>query len=145
MDAVLLGSIEWSQARKAAIEMGRRLNGEVADLETLVQTKDAYSPMAWLNICRQLRIVTDGMITMRMLLEGKTPEQISSDTGILKSSIAAYKAWNTMYREHRDRHIGERIELKGRNEAEQRSDAQFLRSCGIGLDLVQRPESEVEG
>ena len=51
-----------------------------------------------------------------------------------------------MYREHRDRHIGKRIELKGRNEAEQRSDERSSSGLAVSdLTLPQRPESEVEG
>jgi len=38
-------------------------------------------------------------LTMMMLAEGKTNEQIMQDAGIQSGSIAAYKAWNTMYRD----------------------------------------------
>jgi len=143
MDAILVGSVDWKKARSAAIQMTRSLDGEVADLEALLKDKDAYSPMAWLNICQQLRIVTDGMTVMRMLAEGKTPKQIANETGIRPGSIAAYQAWNTMYRNDRDKYIGKKIALKGRSEAEKRADAEFLRSCGIDLDVVVR-EGETE-
>ena len=142
MDAVLLGSVEWSLARNAAIEMTTKLSGEVDQLQSLLKMQDAYSPVAWLNVCQQLRVVTDGMIVMRMLAEGKTNEQITAETGILNGSIAAYKAWNTMYSQGLTQHIERRIKLKGRTEAEQRKDAEFLRSCGIALDVVERQQDE---
>jgi len=44
-------------------------------------------------------VVTDGMTVMRLLAEGKTNAQITEATGIPVGSIAAYKAWNTMYAE----------------------------------------------
>ena len=40
MDAVLVGSIEWATARKAAIEMAAKLQYEVDGLN--MQGKDAY-------------------------------------------------------------------------------------------------------
>ena len=128
MDAVLVGSIEWATARRAAIEMAAKLQSEVDGLN--MQGKDAYSPMAWLNICRQLRVVTDGMIVMRLLAEGKSNAQITEATGIPVGSIAAYKAWK--------RHIT----LKGRNDAERQADADFFRSCGIAIDVQQEGSGE---
>lgn len=142
LDAVLVGSIEWSRARTAAIDMLESLSGEVAQLQRLASTKDAYSPIAWLNICRQLRIVTDGMIAMRMLSEGKTTAQICTETGILPGSVKAYKAWNTMYQQSISRNIQRRIALRGRTEAQQKADAKFLRACGIALDLTPRDTTE---
>ena len=142
MDAVLLGSIEWDQARAAAFDLTRKLGGEVAELKSLLQMQDAYSPIAWMSICRQLQVVTDGMTVMRLLAEGKTSEQITQETGIFPGSIAAYKAWNTMYSRSVSQSAERRITLRGRNEAEQRRDADFLRSCGISLDLVPTANGE---
>ena len=140
MDAVLLGSIEWAIARKAAFEMATKLQYEVDGLN--MQDKDAYSPMAWLNICRHLRVVTDGMTVMRLLAEGKTNAQITEATGIPVGSIAAYKAWNTMYAEALIAGVKRHVTLKGRNDAERQADAGFLRSCGIAFDVQQEGSDE---
>ena len=144
MDAVLSGSVEWAQARKAAFEMTAKLQGEVDELQSILKMQDAYSPVAWLNVCQQLRVVTDGMIVMRMLAEGGTTRQITAETGILPGSIAAYKAWNTMYAASIKRGVHKRIKIKGRTEAEQAADIEFLRACGITFDLQPRNAAEVE-
>jgi hypothetical protein len=135
MDAVLVGSIEWATARRAAIGMAAKLQCEVDGLN--MQGKDAYSPMAWLNICRHLRVVTDGMTVMRLLAEGKSNAQITEATGIPVGSIAAYKAWNTMYAEALMAGVKRHITLKGRNDAERQADADFFRSCDIAIDVQQ--------
>jgi uncharacterized protein YerC len=137
LDAVLTGSIEWEKAREAAYNMTRNLQGEVNEI---FEQKDSYSPIAWINICRQLKIVTDGMIVMRMVAEGKTNKQITESTGIFTGSIAAYKAWNTMYSRSIAKQQARRVALKGRNDKEKEKDAEFLRSCGIAID-VQRGEA----
>lgn len=138
MDAVLLGSIEWATAREAAYAMAGKLQREVDDLGLV--GKDSYSPMAWMSICCQLRVVTDGMIVMRLLGEGKTNEQITEMTGIHTGSIAAYKAWNTMYANAITTGMKKRIALRGRTSAEQDSDADFLRSCGIEISVERREQ-----
>lgn len=140
MDAVLEGSIDWTRARDAAIAMTRSLRGEIDDLQKVMEIKDAYSPIAWLNVCQQLRVVTDGMIVMRMLAEGKAAAQITAETGILPGSIAAYKAWNTMYLRGISSQATRTIKLKGRTEAEQLRDIEFLRACGIAFDLTPRQD-----
>ena len=140
IDAVLVGSIEWATARRAAIEMAAKLQCEVDGLN--MQGKDAYSPMAWLNICRHLRVVTDGMTVMRLLAEGKSNAQITEATGIPVGSIAAYKAWNTMYAEALMAGVKRHITLKGRNDAERQADADFFRSCGIAIDVQQEGSNE---
>jgi uncharacterized protein YerC len=142
MDAVLVGSVEWAQARNAAVEMTAKLRGEVDELDSLLALKDAYSPIAWLNVCTQLRVVTDGMIVMRKLAEGKSNHQITAETGIPSGSIAAYKAWNTMYARAVRIGVSKRIKIKGRTAAEQAADIAFLRSCGIAFDLVPRPDEK---
>jgi uncharacterized protein YerC len=144
MDAVLVGSVEWTKARTAAIEMTAKLQGEVDELQSLLKMQDAYSPIAWLNVCQQLRVVTDGMIVMRMLAEGKTSGQITAETGILPGSIAAYKAWNTMYADSIKRGVQKRIKIRGRTKAEQAADISFLQACGIAFDLQPRAEADVE-
>jgi hypothetical protein len=141
IDAVVVGSVEWESARRAAFEMSAKLQGEVAELQELAGVKDAYSPMAWLAICQHLRSVTDGMTVMRMLAEGKEPKQITAETGIPSGSVAAYQAWNTMYRRNVTQIINKRIRIKGKNEAEQKADIAFLRSCGIAFDVVPREAS----
>ena len=133
MDAVLEGSIDWERARKAAFGMAAQLTSEVANLDNI---KDAYSPMAWISICRQLRVVTDGMTTMRMIAEGKDNATISQQAQITIGSIAAYKAWNTMYLKMLKQGIQRKVAIKGRTEREQNLDAEFLRSCGIEFSLV---------
>jgi|SRR6185437_6217310 len=140
MDAVLAGSIDWTRAREAAIAMTRSLRGEIDDLERVMEIQDAYSPIAWLNVCQQLRVVTDGMVVMRKLAEGKAAIQITAETGILPGSIAAYKAWNTMYLRAVNAQATRSIRLKGRTEAEQQRDIEFLRACGIAFDLTAREE-----
>jgi uncharacterized protein YerC len=131
LDAVLEGNIEWATAREAAYRMANHLQNEVDNLTEV--SKDAYSPMAWISICRQLRIVTDGMTVMRLVGEGKTNEQITNETGIVVGSIAAYKAWNTMYRAFIEKGLRKRVALKGRTDTERSADAEFLRSCGIAI------------
>lgn len=137
MDAVLIGSIEWLQARTAAYDMIARLSGELDDLIQIGGIKDAYSPMAWLNICQQLRVVTDGMTAMRQHATGKTSIEIAAATGINRGSIAAYKAWNTMYGRSLQAFAEKRIRIKGRTTDERAADIAFLRSCGIGFRLEE--------
>lgn len=127
MDAVVVGSVEWQTAREAAYRMAAALNGEISALTEAEEIKDAYSPVAWANICRQLRVVTDGMITMRMLAEGKSNEAITEETGIGNGSIAAYKAWNTMYA----RLVNHKIRLRVENDKVRQADLDFLQSIGI--------------
>jgi len=141
MDALLLGNVDWEKARKAAYKMASQLTSEVANLDNL---KDAYSPMAWINICRQLRVVTDGMTTMRMIAEGKNNATISIEAQVTVGSIAAYKAWNTMYLKMLDAGIQRRVAIKGRTKQEKDLDAEFLRSCGIEFDVVPHIEKEEE-
>ena len=43
LDAVLDGSVEWSQARLAAIEMATKLSGDVAELQTLTDGVQDYA------------------------------------------------------------------------------------------------------
>jgi hypothetical protein len=143
MDAVLLGSIEWSQARQAAIEMANKLSGEVTELQSLASgMQDAYSPVAWLNICRHLQMVTDGMRVMRLHAQGKTNREITAATGIPNGTIAAFKAWNTTYSRTIAEHAQRTIALKGRTQSEQRADAEFLRACGIALDVIERQQED---
>jgi uncharacterized protein YerC len=139
MDALLLGNVDWEKARKAAYEMASQLTSEVANLDNL---KDAYSPMAWINICRQLRVVTDGMTTMRLIAEGKNNATISTEAHVTVGSIAAYKAWNTMYLRMLNAGIQRRVPIKGRTKQEKNLDADFLRSCGIEFDVVPHIEKE---
>lgn len=143
MDAVLVGSVDWVLARQAAYRLAAALQGEVADLQELKGMGDAYSPMAWLAVCRQLQVVTDGMTVMRLLAQGKTSKDISAETGILAGSIAAYKAWNTMYAAAIDRQVNRHISIKGRNKVEQAADIAFLRSCGIAVEVQQHLDSDV--
>lgn len=141
IDALLLGNVDWEKARKAAYRMASQLTSEVATLDNL---KDAYSPMAWINICRQLRVVTDGMTTMRLIAEGKNNASISTEAHVTVGSIAAYKAWNTMYLQMLDEGIQRRVPIKGRTHEEKNQDAEFLRSCGIEFDLVPHIEKPKE-
>lgn len=85
-------------------------------------------------------MATNGIITMRMVSEGKTNEEITAQTGISSSSIGAYKAWNTMYTASINQEVSRRVALKGRNEIEQNADAEFLRSCGITFSVEARNE-----
>ena len=137
MDATLVGSVEWEQARKAALDMSRMLSGEVTALSTATEIKDAYSPSAWINVCPQLRVVTDGMIVMRLLAEGKTNAQIARETGIDQGSIAAYKAWNTMYTRDIQRGIERRIKIRSKNDQIMQADIEWLRSIGITVDTPE--------
>jgi hypothetical protein len=139
MDALLLGNVDWEKARKAAFKMASQLTSEVANLDNL---KDAYSPMAWINICRQLRVVTDGMTTMRLIAENKDNATISTEANVTVGSIAAYKAWNTMYLKMLNSGIQRRVAIKGRTKQEKNLDAEFLRSCGIKFDVVPHIEKE---
>lgn len=133
MDAVVVGSVEWETARTAAYRMAEALYGEISALTDAEAIKDAYSPTAWMNICRQLRVVTDGMITMRLVADGKTNEAITKETGIAITSIAAYKAWNTMY----GRQINRRIRLRMEKDRVRQADLDFLRSIGITVNVPE--------
>jgi hypothetical protein len=64
-------------------------------------------------------------------------------TGILPGSIAAFKAWNTMYVDATRRGVQQHIRIKGRTQAEQNADIEFLRACGIAFDL-QPIDAEVK-
>lgn len=137
MDVVVVGSVEWAQARKAAYEMASVLSKEVSALNEVPQIKDAYSPVAWVNICRQLRVVTDGMITMRLLAENKTNKQIYEEAGIDPASVAAYKAWNTMYARNIEQGIKRKITIKAKTHAILQADIDWLHSIGISVSIPE--------
>lgn len=133
--------MDWEKAQKAAYKTASQLTSEVANIDNL---KDAYSPMAWINICRQLRVVTDGMTTMRLIAEGKNNATISLEANVTVGSIAAYKAWNAMYLKMLNAGIQRRVAIKGRTTQEKNLDAEFLRSCGVEFDVVPHLDKEKE-
>jgi hypothetical protein len=92
-----INGVQWATALMTLIKLAPILQNEVDGLN--MQFKDAYSLMAWRNICRHLRGVANGMTVMRLLAEGKSNTQISEVTSIPVLSITAYKGWNTLYAE----------------------------------------------
>ena len=142
LDAVVEGGIAWDRAGVAAWMMADQIRGEIKDLENLLTVKDAYSPVAWVALCQHLRTAVHGMMVMRRLALGQTNDQIIAETGISNGSIAAYKAWNTMYLRHITAKAERRIRIKGRTEAERNADIEFLRSCGITFSVVPATTQE---
>jgi hypothetical protein len=67
------------------------LNSTTSDL-------DAYSPYMWSRLQKTADQVAKAINAVRMHLAGKTAQQIAEELGLKKQQVAAYAAWNTMYR-----------------------------------------------
>jgi hypothetical protein len=90
-----MDGVEWTTTLLNLIKSAPKVQHDVDGLN--VQFTDAYSLMAWRSICRHLRAVAHGMTVMRLVADGKSNAHITEATGIPVLSVAAYKAWNTMY------------------------------------------------
>jgi hypothetical protein len=88
---------DWEAAEQAAIRLSNLLSREVGYLRTHHGFRNAYLPFAFLRFNRLITTLDSGMECMRMVFEGKTNYEIQQSTGLSVATIAAYKAWNTMY------------------------------------------------
>jgi hypothetical protein len=89
--------VEWKAAQKATHRLQRMLADEIAYLIEDNKRQNAYSLFAWVRLCRAISTLTSGMACMRLTFEGRNNAEIEAATGLRSNSIAAYKAWNTMY------------------------------------------------
>lgn len=121
--------IEWDHAKRGLLELKSLLDAEISALSSTAEIRNAYSPITWIKLCQYIRHATEGMTAVRQSTEGKSAKEISAATGMSTSRIAAFKAWNTMWRGE----IRKIIELKWRKAEERRADIQFLRSIGIAV------------
>jgi hypothetical protein len=121
--------VEWQKAREAADHLTGMLADEVSYLTDGDKLKNVYSPIAWIRLCRAISTLTAGMAVMRLVFEGKTNEEIQQTTGLPRTIIAAYKAWNTMY----SRGVKKVLAANGKTEEQRKRDLEFLASIGVKL------------
>lgn len=121
--------VEWEKARNAADRLTGVLADEVLYLTDGDKLKNVYSPIAWIRLCRAISTLTAGMAVMRLVFEGKTNEEIQQTTGLPRTTIAAYKAWNTMY----SRGVEKVLAANGKSEEQRKRDLEFLASIGVKL------------
>jgi uncharacterized protein YerC len=121
--------VEWDTAREAAERLMEMLVDEVGYLTHGGNLKNVYSPIAWIRLCRAISTLTNGMSVMRLVSEGKSNEEIARITGLPNMTIAAYKAWNTMYA----RGVEKALAAKGKTEEQRKRDVEFLFSIGVTL------------
>lgn len=88
---------DWEAAEQAAIRLSKLLSREVGHLRRRHGFRNAYLPFAFLRFNRLITTLDSGMECMRMVFEGHTNYEIQQSTGLSIGTIAAYKAWNTMY------------------------------------------------
>jgi hypothetical protein len=122
-------TVEWKKARDAAERLTGMLADEVSYLTDGDKLKNVYSPIAWIRLCRAIATLTAGMAVMRLVFEGKTNDDIQQMTGLPRTIIAAYKAWNTMY----SRAVRKVLAAKGKTEEQRKRDLEFLASNGVKL------------
>ena len=121
--------MEWERARQAANRMEEMLADEISYLTHGGKLKNVYSPVAWIRLCRTIRTLTSGMVVMRLTFEDKSNDEICQITGLTGQTVAAYKAWNTMYA----RDIQKMLAVRGKTEVQRKRDLEFLTSIGVSL------------
>jgi hypothetical protein len=121
--------VEWATARTAARRLEGILTDEITYLTEGNKLQNVYSPIAWVRLCRTISTLTAGMVSMRMTFEGKSTPEIAAATGIRSGSIAAFKAWNTMYA----RDVQKMLAAKGKTEEQRNRDLEFLNSIGVTI------------
>ena len=122
-------TVEWDKAKKAAAKLELMLSDEIAYLTQGNKLRNVYSPIAWVRLCRTMATLTAGMACNRLAAEGKTNQEIREATGVSVGSIAAFKAWNTMY----TRDVEKLLAVKGKTEVQRERDLDFLSSIGVCL------------
>jgi len=125
-------AVEWEKARAGIEQLRRLLDSEVIHLAQNSEIQNAYSPITWAKLCRQIRHVTEGMMSVRLATEGMPTATIEAMTGIHPSRIGAFKAWNTRWR----RAIKHYLTIQWRKREERLADIAFLRSIGIAVGDV---------
>ena len=128
-------AVEWQKARAGIEELRRLLDSEVIRLSRNSDIQNAYSPITWVKLCRQIRHVTEGMMAVRLASEGKPTAVIKAMTGIRTARIGAFKAWNTRWRKA----IKHFLTIQWRKQEERIADIAFLKSIGIAVE----DESEI--
>jgi len=121
--------VEWDKARDAADHLTKVLSDEVSYLTDGDKLRNVYSPIAWIRLCRTISTLTAGMAVMRLVSEGKTNDEIRQATGLPQTTVAAYKAWNTMY----SRGVEKALAATGKTEEQRKRDLEFLASIGVKL------------
>lgn len=87
-----LDQVDWLAAERGISDMIATLRTELADLRTNTAIQNAYSPITWVKLCRQIQHVRKGMTCVRLASEGKTTEEIGKLTGIHSHRIGAFRA-----------------------------------------------------
>jgi len=123
-------AVEWEQARAAIEQLRLILDSEVEYLANSDDIRNAYSPITWVKLCRQIRHVTEGMTAVRLATEGKSTPVIGAMTGIHPARIGAFRAWNTRWRKA----IKHYLTIQWRKREERMADIAFLRSIGIAVE-----------
>jgi hypothetical protein len=127
--------VEWKTAREGIEQLRQLLDAEIVTLDNNAQIRNAYSPITWSKLCRYINHATEGMMAVRLATEGKTTPEIAAITGMPTTRIAAFKAWNTIWKKAIDKFLT----IKWRKQEERRADIEFLRAIGIKVE----DESEV--
>jgi hypothetical protein len=127
---VVSPKVEWDLAVAAIAELKAVLDFEIESLRAKPEIKNAYSPITWHKLCRQVLHVTEGMAAVRLSIDGWDAGQIQAMTGIHQSRTAAFKAWNTRW----VRAIRHTIEIRWAKAEERIRDIAWLKSIGISVD-----------
>jgi DNA-binding CsgD family transcriptional regulator len=120
--------IELAIAELQARKLKQQLENEIEWLMA-GNLRNAYSPVAWVRLNREVLTALRGMQCMRLRAQGKSPAEIQGETGLSRQTIAAYTAWNTMYGRAIDRYLVAR----GKTEKQQETERKFLADCGVTL------------
>lgn len=127
---VINSNVEWELAIAGIAELKRALDTEIENLRTKPEIKNAYSPITWAKLCRQVHHVTDGMTSVRLSIEGMTSEQVQATTGIHRLRVAAFKAVNTRW----VKAVRHTIEIRWAKAEERIRDIAWLKSIGISVE-----------
>jgi hypothetical protein len=88
---------DWKAAREAAVKLARLLTEGAEQRGQNHSFSNAYLPIAFFRCRKLINTLTSGMECVRLVFEGKSNAEIKDATGLSTGTIAAYKAWNTMY------------------------------------------------
>jgi hypothetical protein len=121
--------IEWNKGEEAFRRIHNVLSDEIAYLTADLEIRNAYSPIAWARLCMDIKHLTQGMAAIRLHCEGKNNKEIAAATGLSGNRIAAFKAWNTIYKKS----IHRVLTLRGRNKQQRDADLEFLKSIGVSI------------
>ena len=88
---------DWKAAREAAVKLARLLTEGAEQRGQNHSFSNAYLPIAFFRCRKLINTLNSGMECVRLVFEGKSNAEIKDATGLSTGTVAAYKAWNTMY------------------------------------------------